>query len=200
MAIDLLIDGLDLSGKTTMANNFAKASGIDYRINNNKLSRINPIHDFAAKMSDSNLYHDAVIGKLYLAGLMNDIYSYVDDGVPTIQDGTVATKSIAYHIVRKTPFILDELQDLLKKYPNPKEAIYLYASIDERIKRLEKRKQLKPETVTRTDLLMTTDPKRFEHTERVLREISMDRFKSKFIDTTKISEQEVLQEIMAVTK
>ena len=193
MAIHLLLEGLDFSGKTSAANNYAKNSSTIYQVNYSKLTEQNPFHDFATEMAKKGIYNSAVTGKLYLAGIIHDILSYKDDETQIIQDSTVATKSLAYHIVRETPYVIEELHDLLEKYPKPKYSYYLYADISTRIERMHKRMKEDPYSVTPTDLVLIKDPKMFEKQEEILREISMNHFNSRFLDTTNMSELDVLK-------
>ena len=115
MAHSLHIEGMDLSGKTTLAHNFASASPMDWQVNSNALGQGNPIWELADDLRKRDAYDAEVVSNVYLAGLMADIRTFQEPSSNTIQDSTVALRSLAYHVVRGTPRLADALQDLIKE-------------------------------------------------------------------------------------
>jgi len=198
MAIDLLIEGIDLSGKTTVAKHIFEKN-MFYQLRANQLSSDSPFYSFAKNIFSLNemehKYSDEAISYLYLAALTNDIDMYKDDKITTIQVSTYATRSLAYHIANNTRFV-KEFKDLLVKFPDPKNTFYLYANMTEMYRRLHERQKQSPADVSTSDLILQNDPVLFEKTEKILRNIVLERFNAKIIDTTNRTAQETCDIIM----
>lgn len=195
MAHYLHIEGLDLSGKTTLAHNYADASPLEWQINSNALGQGNPIWELADDLRKKDAYDAEVVGNVYVAGLMADIRSFKELQIHTIQDSTVALRSLAYHIVHGTPRLADALQDLVKEHPRFDASFYLAATIEARLQRLDKRMREHPEEIAPDDLMVVRNPERFMAMEGVLREWSTKIFNSVVIDTTNMTPEMVLEEV-----
>lgn len=195
MANYLHIEGMDLSGKTTLAHNYAAASPQEWQVNSNALGPGNPIWELADDLRKKDEYDAEIVGNVYVAGLMADIRSFREPNINTIQDSTVALRSLAYHVVRGTPRLADALQDLIKEHPRFDASFYLAASMEARMRRLDQRMREHPEEVAPDDLMVVRSPERFMAMEGVLREWSTKIFDSVVIDTTGMTPQMVLEEV-----
>lgn len=191
----LHIEGMDLSGKTTLANNYATASPLEWQLNSNALNSGNPIWELADDLRKKDAYDGEIVGNLYVTALMADIRSFEQPTVNTIQDSTVALRSLAYHIVCGTPRLTGVLQELIKEHPHFDVSFYLAASMEARRSRLNQRMRDNPEEVASDDLMVVRNPDRFIAMERVLREWSTNIFHSVVIDTTSMTPEMVLGEV-----
>lgn len=195
MANYLHIEGMDLSGKTTLAGNYADASPLEWQLNSNALGPDNPIWELADDLRKKDAYDAEIVGNVYVAGLMADIRTFQPPQMNTIQDSTVALRSLAYHVVRGTPRLADALQDLIKEHPRFDASFYLAASMEARMRRLDQRMREHPEEVAPDDLMVVRNPERFMAMEGVLREWSAKIFNSVVIDTTSMTPEMVLDEV-----
>jgi thymidylate kinase len=195
MANYLHIEGMDLSGKTTLANNYAAVSPLEWQVNSNALGQGNPIWELADDLRKKDAYDGEIVGNLYVTALMADIRGFERPTANTIQDSTVALRSLAYHVVRGTPRLADVLQDLIKEHPRFDASFYLAASMEARRSRLDQRIRDNPEEVAPDDLMVVRNPDRFVAMEGVLREWSTKIFDSVVIDTTNMSPEMVLEEV-----
>jgi thymidylate kinase len=195
MANYLHIEGMDLSGKTTLAHNYAAASPLEWQVNSNALGQGNPIWELADDLRKKDAYDAEIVGNVYVAGLMADIRGFKELQINTIQDSTVALRSLAYHVVRSTPRLADALQDLIKEHPRFDASFYLAASMEARMRRLDQRMRERPEEVAPDDLMVVRSPERFMAMEGVLREWSSKIFGSVVIDTTNMTPEMVVAEV-----
>lgn len=195
MANYLHIEGMDLSGKTTLAGNYAAFSPLDWQINSNSLGQGNPIWELADDLRKKDAYDAEIVGNVYVAGLMADIRTFKPPQKNIIQDSTVALRSLAYHVVRGTPRLEDALTNLIKEHPRFDASFYLAASIEARMRRLDQRIREHPEEVAPDDLMVVRNPERFVAMEGVLRKWSVKIFNSVIIDTTDMTPEMVMNEV-----
>lgn len=194
----LHIEGMDLSGKSTTAKNFAKTSKMHWRINDKRLSENNPIYDFAWNLSKKGSHSSNVLGQLYLISLMEDIKNF-QLTTCVIQDSTLLLRSLNYY---KTVKINDELAGaftkLIPEHPVPDKSFYLTANIETRRQRLEQRIKQEPNKLTSMDMLIINDPNRFMQMDESLKELSVGVFNSQIIDTSDMNEIEVVDYIRSL--
>ena len=89
---------------------------------------------------------------------------------------------------------------LVKKHPIPDVSIYLTVNIDERMRRLEKRMQEKPQNVTISDRLMLSSPEKFIERDYRLMNLSKKYFNSIVVDTSEISEMQTAEFVISTLK
>lgn len=191
----LHIEGMDLSGKSTAAKNFANTSEMYWTINDKRLTESNPIYDFAWDLGRKGSHSSVILGHLYLISLMEDIKNFRLK-TSVIQDSTLLLRSLNYY---KSVKINDELAQAFAKFipghPVPNKSFYLTANIDSRRQRLERRIKQMPEKLTSMDMLIINDPCRFMQIDESLKELSVKIFNSQIIDTSEMSELEVVERI-----
>jgi len=180
-------EGMDLAGKTTAAQNFIKSTNMEWDIRRNSLMPGNPIHILADSLRKEKAYDAEVLGNLYVAALMADIRSFQWPDRNTIQDSTIILRSIAFHTVRGTPRIRGVLLDLLPEHPKFDASFVFTASIEERVKRLQKRINLASREVSEEDLMVIKKPEKFIAMEACLINISRMAFHSVIIDTSSLT-------------
>ena len=199
MAIEILIDGADMSGKTTTINEFIRGCEKPYEVRHLRLSTYNPVHLFARqKRKEYNHDFNRELASLYQAAIIADLrfFELEKHEVPIIQDSIIATRCFADYFAIGRYDIADEFDVLLSKYPKPKHSFYFTTAMTERSRRLEKRIREQPESITPTDLFIHTEPKRFERLEEATRNASIKHFNSVVIDNTEMSVQNVVDKII----
>ena len=175
----ILLEGMDLSGKTTIAQYLTKILDVD-KIQQRKLSDNSSIYDFTVEQSKKNKLHPDLINKLYTLAISEDLYNYnpKDNGI-IIQDSYFALRSYALMKQKYPNTLAKEVYELLKLFPKPELGFYLTVSTEERLKRNEKRN--KP--MAYMEKLLVSNPREFETIEKNLRDITTSLFDVEVIST-----------------
>lgn len=175
----ILIEGMDLSGKTTIIKYLSEILGVD-RIQERTLSDDCAIYDFTVAQSKKGKLHPDLINKLYTLAISEDLYNYKpnDNGI-ILQDSYFALRSYALMKQKYPDTLAEEVYKLLQLFPKPELAFYLTASTEERLRRNEKRD--KP--MAYMEKLLVSNPREFETIEKNLRDINASLFHAEIIDT-----------------
>lgn len=189
------VDGMDLAGKSSSTQNFIKSTGVEWQVRKNSLSRENAIHMLADSLRMENAYDAEVLGNLYVVALMADVRSFEWPKQHTIQDSTIILRSIAYHTVRGTPRIKEVLIDMLPEHPKFDASFVFTASLEERIKRLQKRIGEGEQAISSEDMMVIEKPEKFLAMEAVLVDVAKQAFHSVIIDTSTLTPDMVVSEM-----
>ena len=175
----ILIEGMDLSGKTTITKYLSEILDID-KIQQRTLSDSSAIYDFTVAQSKKGQLHTDLINKLYTLAISEDLYNYKpkEDSI-ILQDSYFALRSYALMLQKYPDTLANDVYKLLQLFPKPELAFYLTASTEERIKRNEKRD--KP--MAYMEKLLMSNPKEFEAIEKNLRDITTSLFDAEIINT-----------------
>jgi thymidylate kinase len=189
----LHIEGMDLAGKSTTAEKFVQASTLKWTINDKRLTQVNPIYDFAWGIGKKKICDSDTLGYLYLADLMEDLKAFQING-NIVQDSTLLLRSLNhYKTVGNNEKLVQAFTALVPKHPMPDKSFYITANIDVRRSRLEKRISQMPGKLTANDMLIKNNPVEFIKIDESLKELSVKYFNSKVIDTSYMTEQEVVE-------
>lgn len=183
----ILIEGMDLSGKSTVIE--ILNSLIDESIVNRRtISEQSQIFDFTVAQSKKGDLHPDLINKLYTLAISEDLYNYkLKDNCIILQDSYFALKSYALMKEKYPNTLAKEVYNLLQLFPKPELSFYLTASTEERIRRNEKRN--KP--MAYMEKLLISNPKEFEQIEENLRDITTNLFKAEIINTQNKTPEEI---------
>ena len=175
----ILIEGMDLSGKTTITKYLSEILDID-KIQQRTLSDSSAIYDFTVAQSKKGQLHTDLINKLYTLAISEDLYNYKpkEDSI-ILQDSYFALRSYALMRQKYPDTLANDVYKLLQLFPKPELAFYLTASTEERIRRNEKRD--KP--MAYMEKLLMSNPKEFEAIEKNLRDITTSLFDAEIINT-----------------
>lgn len=175
----ILIEGMDLSGKTTITKYLSEILDVD-RIQKRILSDDCAIYDFTVAQSKKGKLHPELINKLYTLAISEDLYNYKpkDNGI-ILQDSYFALRSYALMKQKYPDTLAKEVYKLLQLFPKPELAFYLTASTEERLKRNDKRD--KP--MAYMEKLLVSNPREFETIEKNLRDITTSLFNVEIINT-----------------
>ena len=175
----ILIEGMDLSGKTTITKYLSEILDID-KIQQRTLSDSSAIYDFTVAQSKKGQLHTDLINKLYTLAISEDLYNYKpkEDSI-ILQDSYFALRSYALMRQKYPDTLAKEVYKLLQLFPKPELTFYLTASTEERLRRNEKRD--KP--MAYMEKLLMSNPKEFEAIEKNLRDITTSLFDAEIINT-----------------
>lgn len=201
----IYIEGMDLSGKTTLANNLSSRLKGEWIIQSNALTKNNNVWTLADSARKNQSLDEDIIGYLYSIAMMVDVRNFnLTRYSNLIQDSTIAIRSLAYHSVLRTPTLPEQLKKSVSRIPAPDLTIYLMADIKTRITRLRQREIDNPEEVAPDDLMVINNPERFTKMEKMLLKFTTRYFSPIIIDTSSITKDDVcelaINEIRKVTK
>ena len=175
----ILIEGMDLSGKTTITKYLSEILDID-KIQQRTLSDSSAIYDFTVAQSKKGQLHTDLINKIYTLAISEDLYNYKpnDNGI-ILQDSYFALRSYALMKKKYPDTLAKDVYKLLQLFPKPELTFYLTASTEERLRRNEKRD--KP--MAYMEKLLVSNPKEFEEIEKNLRDIITSLFDTEIINS-----------------
>ncbi|MBN1262870.1 MAG: hypothetical protein JW991_00775 [Candidatus Pacebacteria bacterium] len=190
------LDGMDLAGKSLIANSFASRQSAPWIVQRKSICQEeNIIRLLADSIGRSDSFSPEILGNLYAVALMADLEMFTWPEVNTIQDSTIILRSLAFHTVSGTPRIPEVLVDMLPQHPLFDHSFILTASLEARLQRLEQRRKDRTDLVTERDLMIVAAPERFMAMEAVIVEIGRKHFHSETIDTTRLTPELVVSQI-----
>lgn len=175
----ILIEGMDLSGKTTITRYLSEILEID-KIQERTLSDSSAIYDFTVAQSKKGELHQDLINRLYTLAISEDLYNYKPrDNCIVLQDSYFALRSYALMKEKYPNTLAKEVYKLLQLFPKPELGFYLTASTEERLRRNKQRD--KP--MAYMEKLLVSNPTEFEAIEKNLRDITTSLFGVEVINT-----------------
>ena len=175
----ILIEGMDLSGKTTITRYLSGILEID-KIQERTLSDSSAIYDFTVAQSKKGELHEDLINRLYTLANSEDLYNYKPrDNCIILQDSYFALRSYALMKEKYPNTLAKEVYKLLQLFPKPELGFYLTASTEERLRRNKQRD--KP--MAYMEKLLVSNPTEFEAIEKNLRDITTSLFGVEVINT-----------------
>lgn len=189
----LLIEGTDMAGKTTTANNFISSRSETWRLRHNSLlDNPNPLGILVDQMVESSEheYNKTTINLAYATSALMDIDLFEQPTENTIQESASIIRSIGHAHVNKDTDTENLLMKALDTFPKFDHSFYLTASRECRLSRLAMRA-----TLSSNDRLIVKDSSVFFAIDDIAKNIAVDKFGAKVIDTSMLSAQEV-QEII----
>ena len=183
----ILIEGMDLSGKTTITKYLSEILD-NAQIRQRTLSGESTIFDFTVAQSKKGKLHTDLINELYTLAISEDLYNYQprENGI-ILQDSYFALRSYALMKEKYPDTLAKKVYKLLQLFPKPELAFYLTVSTEERIKRNEKRD--KP--MAYMERLLMSNSREFETIDENLRDINVSLFDAEIIDTQDKTPQEI---------
>ena len=175
----ILIEGMDLSGKTTITRYLSEILEID-KIQERTLSDSSAIYDFTVAQSKKGELHQDLINRLYTLAISEDLYNYKPrDNCIVLQDSYFALRSYALMKEKYPNTLAMEVYKLLQLFPKPELGFYLTASTEERLRRNKQRD--KP--MAYMEKLLVSNPTEFEAIEKNIRDITTSLFGVEVINT-----------------
>jgi len=194
-----LVEGLDLAGKTSACNKLVARISPHPELSRNALSGKNALYDAADDLRKADGLDGAYLGHAYLAAAALDVRLFQPPRQCRIQESTIALRSYAHYKARGEEALADGFARILDdpQYPRFDAAVVLTASLEERLKRLEKRRREAPEEIAPDDLAVIATPELFLHMEEILVAEAKQRFGAVILDTTGqgLGQEEVVIEV-----
>ena len=126
----LHVEGMDLAGKSTVAEHLAAITGAG--VQHNCLVPGNPVYAIADRLRRANEVTAKVLGPLYVSALMYDLDRLQPPTDRQVQDSTILLRSIAFNEVLGVRFVVRELLDQIPRHPRFGRTILLTATMDAR--------------------------------------------------------------------
>lgn len=192
----ILIEGLDLAGKTSICKELMGAleGRLDYR--RNKLSAGNMLFDIADRFRFTRGLDAESLGHLYLAAAALDLKLYEKPRRLAVQDSTIALRSFAFYSARGMDLLASSFQRLLDRYPEFDLSIVLTANIAVRRERLELRRLATPDEIADDDELVNREPDTFRRMEDALIEEAAARFNAVLLDTSELTLEQAVAAVL----
>lgn len=158
----ILIEGLDLAGKTTLCEGLTaklREQGWKVVLAKNNLLGENLVGKKAKRYAVGAHTTMLETGALFLASHLYDttLFKPPEEGIVHLQDSSWL-RTISYNLMRETPIIPELADTLFEAHPRFGSVIYLTASIDVRKVRVQEREVKHPGSNTPGDFMSFTDP------------------------------------------
>lgn len=190
----ICVEGMDLSGKSTVVKNLVEEEKFVPR--RYVLTPDNPYYKLAESMNEDGTHTAEELGNMYVQALRHDVATFKRPTEDTVQESSLLLRSFAYHAARETPRIPEILEEIAMEHPKFDKTFILSASMEARKSRLENRIRL-GEYVSKEDLIVITDPEKFMIRNRYLIEIARAYFSPETIDTSKMTSRQVTDRVIS---
>ena len=195
----LLVEGLDLAGKTSACVTLRDSLAPRPQHYRNALSGGNALYTVTDELRRMDSLDGTYLGHAYLAAAALDTARFSAPDLLRIQESTIALRSLAHYRARGEIGLANGFSNLLDDpaYPRFDRAVVLTASFEARRERLEMRRRQAPEEVAPDDLVVLNAPDVFRRMEEVLIEEAFRRYDAVILDTTMLTKNEVVDAIRA---
>ena len=200
----ILIEGLDLAGKSTLTQSLVthlQEQGHPVSYSRNALVPDNPIALVADEYRRNQPVSLLETGALFLAAHLKDA---IDFKQPTkgfhIQDSSWL-RTLAFNELQEIRWIPALVKDCSKHQPVFDLVIYLTASTEVRQQRVLQREQEQPGENDSADYWPIKCPKKFERLDQLLYESTLSFYPNAYrIDTTELTPNQVLEVVLNIIK
>lgn len=188
----VLIEGLDLAGKSTVCRRFvAQASGT-WVVRRNSLVEHNRVYALADELRRADALADEPLGWLYLAALRVDLAELERSpatAADVLQDSTILVRSASHHAALGRTALVRQFIELAPAMPRFDHAFVCVADRETRLRRLAKRR---PENLGPDDFIVRDDYPRFSRMQDQVIELVTTQFGGIVIDTSGLESEERL--------
>jgi dTMP kinase len=193
----VLIEGLDLAGKSTLVKwvvGELTSRGVPVRSSRNSLCPDNPLAALADRLRRDPTASVIETGALFLAAHLWDVRHFQSPppGTVHVQD-SCWLRTLAWHTHRGTPAIPALLQEAAEAFPRFHAAVFLTASVTARQRRLWEREREEAGANDADDHAVFRVPEEFLHREALLAELARTLTGAHTLDTTDLTPEEVLR-------
>jgi cytidylate kinase len=190
-----LIEGNDLSGKTTTSANLCGSTGFEYRYQSFLPKGENPLYPKVVAMY--GILDDVTLGHLFAESIRYDV-THFDPTIESdcVQDSLTLLRSLACHTAYGNNQVVDHLLSIFDdSFPMPHSAVILTARIEVKKERLIKRIDLHPNSVTAADMKIMNNTGQYCAIEEALIHFSTNLFGATVLDTSDMDLSEVLTSV-----
>ncbi|MGK7870771.1 hypothetical protein [Falsiroseomonas sp. E2-1-a20] len=196
----ILIEGLDLAGKTSTCRTLVAEYAPRLNLRRNALTDSNPVYVVADRLRREGALPGAYLGHLFVAALAMDLKHYAPPGRPTIQESTIGLRSYCHYAARGEEGMAQAFAGLLDDPAHPRFAccVVLTAGLAARRARLEMRRRDAPEEIADDDLAVISAPETFLQMDAMLIAEARRRYGAVVIDTSCMTPSEVIMAVKDV--
>lgn len=191
----ILIEGLDLAGKSTLVHRLTcefRKRGVDVKMSRNALCPVNRIARLADDLRRDPTAGLVETGALFLAAHCWDARHFQCPPSDTVQiQDSSWLRTLAFHTYHRTPAIPEALRAASASFPKFDAAFFLTANLERRRQRLLQREAQQPGTNDWQDHLVAREPQAFRALEDELRQTVAEFTGALELDTTDLSPNEV---------
>ncbi len=187
----VLIDGIDLSGKSSVIKRILERDR-NWTRQHSSLCQHNPIlHEAKSLEKDGSLW----IGLVYVSALEYDIRNFSYPTQPTVQDSTILLRSLAYHKAAGYSRVLKKLESFIPSHPTFDRSYILTARPEVKRLRLDERIRTGQQVLSVNDLKIVSDPQFFSEMEAAIIDYGVNIFGAKVIDGSDLTFDEIVAEM-----
>lgn len=185
----VLIEGLDLVGKTTLCKGLVNSHPNEFIYKKGIYSDSNELYQEVVKKSKLSIYSEETIAWMYIAAarheldLMSKEQNRQNDKI-IIQDSFFLNRMIGVHGIKNRENLIKEIDNLIKKFEFPQQTFYVYSDIDTRQKRFQERKSIKKPAFG--DKLVWEDREQALLREYIFRRYMTRRYNAEILDNSNI--------------
>ena len=199
----ILIEGLDLVGKTTLCEKLVEKYPDEFIYKKSTYSNNNDIYDETVRKSKTGNYSDETIAWMYIAAARNEldlINKEKDENMDKIiiQDSFFLNRMIGVHGITDRKTLIKAIDELVGKFEMPQQTYYIYSDIDTRQKRFMDRQSIKKPAFG--DKLVFEDRQKAILREGLFRMYITKKYNAKVIDNSNINIDELLNKLYSEIK
>ena len=194
----ILIEGLDLVGKSTLCERLVNTHPDEFIYRKGTYSDNNELYTETVKKSKLGIYSEETIAWMYIAAARHelDLISKNQDNQNDkiiLQDSFFLNRMIGVHAVKDRKTLVQAIDELVKKFELPQHVFYMYADIETRQKRFMERKNLKPPAFG--DKLVFEDKKTAWLREQMFRKYIKSRYNAEILDNSNMDIDELVNKV-----
>lgn len=185
----ILIEGLDLVGKSTICNDLVNNHKDEFIYKKGTYTDNNELYRDVVVKSKLGKYSEETITWLYIAAAVNELdilnKTNDDNSKIIIQDSFFVNRMIGVHAIKERILLLEEIKSLLLKYEKPIASFYIYAVLPSRKSRFNERAKFKPPAYG--DKLVFEDEEIAKKRELLYRNEICSLYEAEFVDNSENS-------------
>lgn len=194
----VLIEGLDLVGKTTLCEKLVNSHPDEFIYRKGIYSDNNELYQEVVKKSKLGIYSEETIAWMYIAAARHELdllkQMQVGQGDKiVIQDSFFLNRMIGVHAIKKRETLIQAIDELIKKFELPQQVFYVYSDINTRQKRFLERMSVKEPAFG--DKLVFEDKRDALLREQIFREYITMRYETEVLDNSDIDIDKLVDEV-----
>lgn len=193
----ILIEGLDLAGKTTLCKKILEKYPDKFIYRKGTYSQNNELYRETIEKSKSGKYSDEVIAWMYVAvakhelDLIKGMKGYCDKII--LQDSFFPNRTIGFHCMENREELLKAVHALIKQFESPMQTFYIYSDLSTRKERFIERQKIKKPAFG--DNLVLEDENKALMRERYFRNYMVRQYGAKVLDNSNIDIDILVEEV-----
>ena len=194
----ILIEGLDLVGKTALCEKLVDSHPNEFIYKKGIYSDRNELYHEVVKKSKLGIYSEKTIAWMYIVAARHELDLISEKQVNKedriiIQDSFFLNRMIGVHGIKNRKILIEAIDNLIKKFEFPQQVFYVYSDIETRQKRFFERKCIKEPAFG--DKLVFEDEKDALLREQLFRKYIVKRYNAEILDNSSINIEKLAGEV-----